>query len=148
MKKNPQRRLASAPNPGRWHRRLAILVGISIAAGSLLFWRHRGVREAARLTNNLEKLAGCDPTFAVGVARVIQSLESAGYRPWIRESWRSPVDQERAYAAGQSEIRLGFHNVTGKEGEHRAFAVDIVETIDLPHTKPQFAVTLARITKC
>ena len=37
--------------------------------------------------------------------------------------------------------------MTGRNGEHRAFAVDVVERTDGARTKPQYAVTLARLAK-
>jgi hypothetical protein len=122
----------------------ALIVVVGVVAG-LLYWHRWSVREAERQTNNTASLSECDPELAAKVRAVLQGLETQGYRPWIRESWRSPTEQERAYIAGRSEIQLGFHNVTGRNGEHRAFAVDVVERTDGARTKPQYAVTLARL---
>ena len=120
-------------------------VGVSIAVGGLWYWRQWSAREAERQANNREKLAECEAGFGADALRVLQGLESEGYRPWIRESWRAPAEQERAYEAGRSEIKLGFHNVTGKGGERRAFAVDVVERMDVAGTDPRYAVALARL---
>jgi hypothetical protein len=122
------------------------MVMAGVFAG-LLYWRRWSVREAERQASNTAKLSECDPELAAKVRAVLQGLETQGYRPWIRESWRSPTEQERAYVAGRSEIQLGFHNVTGRNGEHRAFAVDVVERTDGARTKPRYAVTLARLAK-
>jgi len=114
-------------------------------AAVVLYWHRWSDREAERQTNNAAKLSECDPELTAKVRAVLRGLETEGYQPWIRESWRSPIEQEHAYLTGRSEIRLGFHNVTGRNGEHRAFAVDVVERMDGARAKPRYAVTLARL---
>jgi len=133
------------PRAQRRLRPLFVLIGVAAAAAALVYWQRWSVRESERLANNQLMLSECEPGFAANVGQVLRGLESRGVRPWIRESWRSPQDQERAFRSGRSEIRLGFHNVTGRNGEHRSFAVDIVERIDQTSTKPEYAVALSRL---
>jgi hypothetical protein len=124
---------------------LLVLIGVTLAAAGLLYWYRWSVRESERRANNQAKLSECESGLAADVGQVLRGLEMQGFRPWIRESWRSPQEQERAFRTGRSEIGLGFHNVTGRNGEHRSFAVDIVEKIDQTTTKPEYAVALARL---
>jgi hypothetical protein len=140
-----QRRPAEIRPQVRSYRSVFVVLVIAGVVTGALYWHRWSAREAERQTNNTANLTECDAEFAVKVRTVLQGLETEGYRPWIRESWRSPLEQERAYLAGRSEIRLGFHNVTGRNGEHRAFAVDVVERMDGARAKPRYAVTLARL---
>lgn len=146
MGKNKTRKGASAaPRAQPRYRLLLILIGVATATAGLLYWHRWSARESERRANNQLRLSECEPGFAADVGHVLRGLELLGLRPWIRESWRSPQDQDRAFRSGRSEIRLGFHNVTGRNGEHRSFAVDIVEGIDQTTTKPGYAVALARL---
>ena len=85
------------------------------------------MKELDRLRRNEEKLAELYPAFAVRIRRVIEALESAGIRHRIQEAYRPLAEQLRAYRSGRSQVRFGFHNVTGAEGEKEALAVDLLD---------------------
>lgn len=132
--------------PRTQHLRTAlVLIGVAVATAGLVYWHRWRFHEAERRANNQFMMSECEPSFAADVGKVLRELEVQGFRPWIRESWRSPQDQERAFRSGRSEIRMGFHNVTGRKGEHRSFAVDMVERIDQTSTRPEYAVALSRL---
>ncbi len=114
-----------------------------IFAGSMFFQ----VKSLRRNAENLTKLAECDLTFAGAALGILQDLESRGFRPWIRQSWRSPDDQELAFRFGQSEVLFGFHNFTGPHGEPRSFAIDIVENRDSVETSTSYAIVLAGVAR-
>jgi hypothetical protein len=48
-------------------------------------------------------------------------------RPRIQDAWRSPADQLKAFNAGHSKLKFGFHNVTGANGTKEALAVDLLD---------------------
>jgi hypothetical protein len=74
---------------------------------------------------------------------VLLEMESAGYRPRIQEAWRSPADQLKAYNAGTSKVKYGFHNVTGANGTKEALAADIVDDDHLYDAKTHYMLHLA-----
>lgn len=83
--------------------------------------------EEQRHERNRAMLAQCWPVFARKIEAVIHDLEGHGLRPRIQCAWRSPADQLKAYQAGNSKLRFGFHNVTGAGGHPEALAVDILD---------------------
>jgi hypothetical protein len=120
---------------------LALLLAAHSSANLFLYLERNDTR---RRLNNLEKLAQCDRDFAAGASAAIRRLEQRGYRPWVRESWRSPQEQEKAYRRGVSEVNFGFHNVLGPRGEPRAFAADIAESEHAAKTSSDYALAAAR----
>lgn len=85
------------------------------------------MEEQARKERNQQRLAELYPSFAVRVDAVIRDLEALGFRPRIQDGWRSPEKQLEAYNSGHSELRYGFHNVTGADGRKEALAVDLLD---------------------
>lgn len=85
--------------------------------------------DSQRRARNAQRLVECYPAFAGRVRLVIADLESAGFRPRIQCSWRSPADQATAYASGHSKVRYGCHNVTGPEPPYprESLAVDLLD---------------------
>lgn len=83
--------------------------------------------ESERRQRNLLRLQELYPYIRTRVEAVLQEMEAAGYRPRIQEAWRSPADQLRAYYAGTSKTKYGFHNVTGSNGEKESLAADIID---------------------
>ena len=58
---------------------------------------------------------------------VITALEVQGFRPRIQDAWRSEADQLKAFNAGNSKLKFGYHNATGRNGEREALAVDLLD---------------------
>jgi hypothetical protein len=85
------------------------------------------MKEADRVKRNHDYLLQLYPTFRTRVVNVISTLESQGIRPRIQEAWRSPADQLRAFNSGHSKLKFGFHNVTSKNGDPEALAVDMLD---------------------
>lgn len=83
--------------------------------------------EEARKQRNADRMAELFPTFRNRLLRVIADLEAMGERPRIQDAWRSPEDQLKAFRSGHSQIKFGFHNVTGSNGEKQALAVDLLD---------------------
>lgn len=74
---------------------------------------------------------------------VIKALEHAGLRPRIQDAWRSEADQLRAYNAGHSKLKYGFHNVTGAGGKPEALAVDLLDDDNPLNSKKSYLLQLA-----
>jgi len=86
-----------------------------------------GMTESDRLKRNEERLKELFPTVAERIGKVIEDLEAAGVRPRIQEAYRSPEDQLKAFNAGFSKLKFGFHNVTGAGGTRESLAVDMLD---------------------
>lgn len=93
------------------------------------------MKEAQRKQWNDNKLAELYPTFRDKICEVLIELESNGIRPRIHEAWRSEADQLKALESGHSQLKFGFHNVTGANGTKEALAVDLVDD-DLVNNLP------------
>lgn len=91
--------------------------------------------ETKRKERNAAKMAECYKPFGRLVAGILAGLEANGLCPRIQEAWRSPTDQLKAYARGQSRLKYGFHNATGLRGGREALAVDILDD-EAPLTPP------------
>lgn len=83
--------------------------------------------EEARKKRNSDRLTELFPTFSNRIAKVIEDLEARGLRPRIQDAYRSPEDQLKAFNAGHSKLKFGFHNVTGQDGEKESLAVDMLD---------------------
>ena len=83
--------------------------------------------EADRQQRNASRLLELYPTVRNRVDAILKELEAAGYRPRIQEAWRSAYDQLKAYNAGTSKVRYGFHNVTASNGTKESLAVDVLD---------------------
>jgi hypothetical protein len=111
--------------------------------GALAVLVNRDLCEVRRIALNADGLMDCDVAFAAKAKSVIHDLEAQGFRPWIRGSWRSVEAQEQAFNSSRSELRLGFHNITGPRGERRGFAMDVIEDQDSKNTSAKYAISLA-----
>jgi hypothetical protein len=85
--------------------------------------------EQKRLQHNQNKLTECYPAFRSRVEAALKEMESQGFRPRISEAGRSPEDQLTAYKNGNSKLKFGFHNVTGKDAKPESLAVDVLMMI-------------------
>jgi putative chitinase len=85
------------------------------------------MEEAKRLQRNQERLKECYGPFAQAVKALLEDLQAHGFRPRIQDAWRSPEDQEKAFNSGHSQLKFGFHNVTGSDGRKETLAVDILD---------------------
>lgn len=90
------------------------------------------MKEDARRQRNLDRLHELHPRFAARVRRVLDELESEGWRPLIQQAYRPAAEQQAAYASGHTRQRVGFHNIVGRNGRPEALAVDLVDD-DAPH---------------
>lgn len=99
--------------------------------------------ESERKLRNQSRLQELYPTIRPCVQAILEELEAARYRPRIQDAWRSAADQLKAYNAGTSKVKYGFHNVTGPNGEKEALALDILDDDNLFTTKTHFMLRLA-----
>ena len=105
------------------------------------------MKEPERLERNTQRLLELYPTFAARLTLVISDLEQASFRPRIQDAWRSPEDQLKAYLAGHSELRYGFHNVTGVDGTKESLAVDLLDD-DFPlEPRRSYLIRLAAVSE-
>jgi hypothetical protein len=99
--------------------------------------------DAQRKQRNTEKLAELYPTFRERLKKVITDMEARGYHPRIQDAYRSPEDQMKAYNAGNSKLKFGFHNVTGANGAKESLAVDMLDD-DFPlNSRKEYLLNLA-----
>ena len=99
--------------------------------------------ESERKLRNQTRLEELYPTIRSAVQAIVEEMEKAGYRPRIQDAWRSPADQLKAYNAGTSKVKYGFHNVTGPNSEKEALAADILDDDNLFTAKTHFMLRLA-----
>ncbi len=85
------------------------------------------MQEPARLQRNTDRLSECFPGFGARMRRVLDALETQGFRPRIQDGWRSPEDQLAAFNKGTSRLKFGFHNVTGAGGRKESLACDVLD---------------------
>ena len=83
--------------------------------------------EQQRQKRNQERLLELYPAFHKRLTKVITELEAMDVRPRIQDAYRSPADQMIAYNSGHSQLKFGFHNVTGKNGQKESLAVDMLD---------------------
>lgn len=93
------------------------------------------MKETDRNGRNAERLHECHPAFATRLRAVIAALEAQSFRPRIQDAWRSKQDQLIAFQTGHSQVKFGFHNATGPDGEKMSLAVDMVDD-DYPLAPP------------
>lgn len=99
--------------------------------------------EAKRKARNQQRLGELFPTFRRRVAQAIKDLEDQGVRPRIRDAWRSPEDQLKAFENGHSQRNFGFHNVTGADGTKDSLAVDLLDDNAPLKPSPRYVLRLA-----
>lgn len=99
--------------------------------------------EPDRHARNTVRLAELYPTVGARIERVISILEAAGIRPRIQDAWRSPADQLKAYLAGRSKVRYGFHNCTSIAGQPQSLAVDMLDDYAPLSPRKSFLLQLA-----
>lgn len=101
------------------------------------------MEDSKRRARNVERLKQLYPAFAARLRRVIETLEAAGLRPRIQDAWRSQEDQLKAFNAGNSKLKYGFHNVTGKDGTPEALAVDLLDDDNPLNSRKSYLLQLA-----
>lgn len=67
------------------------------------------------------------PPFRAKVEKVVARLEAQGYQPVVRVAWRSPEQQQREVAEGDSEVSLGYHNAKDPCGNMAALGADVID---------------------
>jgi hypothetical protein len=98
--------------------------------------------EQERIQRNQSRLLELYPSMRSCIQAILQEMETAGYRPRIQEAWRSADDQLRAYNAGTSKVKYGFHNVTARNGTREALAADIIDDNRPFNTRTDFMLHL------
>ena len=105
------------------------------------------MKEPARVERNKQRLGECFPVFAKRVANVIKDMETLGFRPRIQDAHRTIEDQLKAFNNGFSDVKFGFHNVTGATGKPESLAVDLLDD-DHPLAPPRkYVITLASVAQ-
>ena len=105
------------------------------------------MNEVARQERNRQKLTECFPTFAARAGAVIKDMEAEGFRPRIQEAHRSIQDQLVAFKKGNSKVKFGFHNVTGKDGKPEALAVDVLDDNNPLNPPRKYVIRLAALAQ-
>jgi hypothetical protein len=105
------------------------------------------MQEHQRLARNQQRLTECHEVFAEALTGVIRDMEQLGFRPRIQEAWRSPEAQLQAVNSGNSELRFGFHNVTGADGRKEALAVDLLDDDAPLEPSRRYVLTLAAVAR-
>jgi hypothetical protein len=101
------------------------------------------MNEAARKQRNQQRLTECFPTFSERVKAVIADMENQGFRPRIQDAHRTIEDQLIAFNTGKSDVKFGFHNVTGANGKPEALAVDLLDDDNPLAPKREYEIRLA-----
>lgn len=101
------------------------------------------MEEQKRRARNTERLGECHPFFRARLQAVIRALATKAFRPRIQDAWRSEADQLRAFHAGHSKLRYGFHNATGPNGEKEALAVDLLDDDNPLNPRIRYLLALA-----
>jgi hypothetical protein len=105
------------------------------------------MQEHQRLARNQQRLTECHEVFVEALTGVIKDMEGLGFRPRIQDAWRSPEAQLAAVASGSSELRFGFHNVTGVDGRKEALAVDLLDDDAPLESSRRYVLTLAAVAR-
>jgi hypothetical protein len=105
------------------------------------------MQEQQRLERNANRLTECYEVFAEALKGVIEDMQRLGFRPRIQEAWRSPEAQLEAVNNGTSELRFGFHNVTGADGRKEALAVDLLDDDAPLEPSRRYVLTLAAVAR-
>jgi hypothetical protein len=105
------------------------------------------MKEADRLARNKQRLAECFPTFSKRVAKVIKDMEGLGFRPRIQDAHRTIADQLIAFNGGFSDVKFGFHNVTGANGKPESLAVDLLDDDSPLAPGRKYVITLASVAQ-
>lgn len=74
-----------------------------------------------------KKLSSLDSRLRRKTVRVIESLQSQGFKPKIVYAWRSVAVQLELVKKGNSKVRFSFHNAQKKNGTPNAYAADIID---------------------
>jgi peptidoglycan L-alanyl-D-glutamate endopeptidase CwlK len=77
--------------------------------------------------NQQRKLMSLDPGLRRKVERILDRLDSEGFRPRIFYGWRSVTVQRELVRKGHSRVNFSFHNAQYRNGRPRAYAVDIID---------------------
>jgi len=85
------------------------------------------MKEADRLARNQQRLTEMFDPMAPVVRRVLDRMEDQHFRPRIQAAFRTQADQLKAFHAGTSGVKFGFHNVTGKGGDKQSLACDVLD---------------------
>jgi hypothetical protein len=105
------------------------------------------MQEQQRLERNASRLTECYPAFAEALKHVIEDMERLGFRPRIQDAWRSPEAQLEAVNSGNSELRFGFHNITGAGRRKEALAVDLLDDDAPLQPSRRYMLTLAAVAR-
>lgn len=105
------------------------------------------MQEAARRARNVQRLGECFPKFAARVEKVIDEMESLGFRPRIQDAHRTIAAQLEAFRKGNSKVKFGYHNVTGADGRAESLAVDLIDDDNPLASGRRYVITLANIAQ-
>ena len=101
------------------------------------------MKEADRKQRNIDRIAELWPPFGKKIKAVIAALEADGLRPRIQDGWRSPADQLKDFNKGTSNLKFGFHNITGDNGKKESLAVDMLDDNNPLNIGTEFLLRLA-----
>jgi hypothetical protein len=105
------------------------------------------MNEDARKKRNQQRLTECFPAYAQKLEAVIRDMEAEGFRPRIQDAHRTIEDQLIAFKKGNSQVKFGFHNVTGKNGKPESLAVDLLDDNNPLNPPRKYLIRLAAIAK-
>jgi protein-disulfide isomerase len=96
-----------------------------------------------RMQNNHSLLMQCAPDFRVQAVKLLQQLDSAGYKPSILETWRNMKEQDEALQHRSSVVRFGRHNEVNAEGQPASTAMDLSPSSLFNFRERQFEIDVA-----
>lgn len=105
------------------------------------------MNEQQRKQRNTQRITELWPSFGQKIQTVIAAMEARGLRPRIQDAWRSPADQLEAFNSGHSQLKFGFHNVTGAGGAKEALAVDMLDDDHPLNSAPAYLLQLAAVAE-
>jgi peptidoglycan L-alanyl-D-glutamate endopeptidase CwlK len=74
-----------------------------------------------------KKLASLDSVLRNKTRRILERLKAQGFKPKIFYAWRSVAVQRELVRQGNSTVKFSFHNAQYKNGQPRAYAIDVID---------------------
>src|SRR4029453_2491588 len=101
------------------------------------------MQEPARLKRNKDRLVECFPAFAKRLRRALGALEAQGFRDAHPGCVALPRSPRGGLLSGHSQLRFGFHNVTGAGGAKESLACDVLDDDHPLNPRRRYLLALA-----
>lgn len=104
---------------------------------------YRGYSNHRVCIRNERLLSSCSPQFRADVQSLFEEMKERGYSVRIKEAWRDPKSQRRAFILGKSEVPLGRHNELDSRGQPASSAIDVEPNSSFENAERRFELQLA-----